>query len=1049
MLDAQTRLAETRTEERGMNLFDYVRPGIGRRSRRRRVRAGRRLSGRRHQPARPDEGRRRAPDRLVDVTRLPGLDRIETPAGRRGPDRRAWCATPTSPTTRPSPRAYPAVAEALLSGASAQLRNAATVGGNLMQRTRCAYFQDAASACNRREPGSGCDALRRREPAHAVLGWSESCIATHPSDFCVPLVALDAVVEIEGPDRAGARSRWRTSTVCPATTPERETVLAPGDLIVALRLPAEAAGFRATCALPEASRAHLLRLRARLRRRGARRSRAARSAGAPRARRRRGEAVAGRAAEDAAGRRGPRPRALRAARPRPRWPTRSRPATTPSRSSSPKRIVVARARPRRGRHARAAARPAGFGLCLRSRSAHAMPDTISSKLAHVRARLEHRPAADPPRRHAEGHRRGARYAADNHPAGMLHAVVAVSSIARGRVAFLDVEAAKAHPGVVEVITPANRPPLAQDPDAKVRPFSFRIEALQNDRVRYAKQPIALVVAETLEAATEGARLLAPRYETEPARTGFDDGERFVPPAVGIGARPNFDVGDIEAGLPPPRTGSRPTYETPAQYHNAMEPHAIVAEWDGDQLTIDTPNQAMALAQAAFAAFFGIPPENVHIRSPFLGGGFGSKAIIAGPQILAILAARMLGRPVKLVLRREQMFGPVGHRGATRQTLRLGMDGDGRLTALRHHAMSTTSSFDDFVEPAANASHNALRQPGDPDPHEAVRIDTGTPGPMRAPGEASGSAALEAPSTRPPPPAASTRWNSGCATTPRSIRSPGKPFSSKALRECYAEARNASAGSERPLAPRRCATRTASWSAGAWARRRFPAPMFQAEARAVLRGDGTGLVETSGADMGQGAWTALAQIAADGLGLDIDQVEFRSGHFKAARRRHRRRLGPYRDGGRRRLHRRQRRHRQARRARHQPTRTRRSSAPAMPASSARGGRLYRSDDESRGESYADILARAGRRRDRGTRQGRPRSGARRGPRDVRPRRRLRRGQGRSRSRPGPGDAPGRRLRRGSHHQPAPGAQPVLRRHDLGRVLRAPRGGAASTAARAGR
>ena len=117
----------------------------------------------------------------------------------------------------------------------------------------------------------------------------------------------------------------------------------------------------------------------------------------------------------------------------------------------------------------------------------------------------------------------ATYAADNHPAGMLHAVVAVSAIARGRVASLDVEAAKAHPGVVEVITPANRPPLSMDPDVKHGLFGFRFEALQNDSVRYAKQPIALVVAETLEAATEGARLLAPTYEPEPARIGFDDG----------------------------------------------------------------------------------------------------------------------------------------------------------------------------------------------------------------------------------------------------------------------------------------------------------------------------------------------------------------------------------------------------------------------------------------------------------------------------------------------------------------------------------------------
>ena len=136
------------------------------------------------------------------------------------------------------------MAEALLSGASAQLRNAATVGGNLLQRTRCAYFYDAASACNKREPGTGCDARDGENRPHAVLGWSDACIATHPSDFCVPLVALDAVVEIEGPD-GPARGRARGLPPLPGDTPERETVLEPGELIVAVRLPPEAAGFAA------------------------------------------------------------------------------------------------------------------------------------------------------------------------------------------------------------------------------------------------------------------------------------------------------------------------------------------------------------------------------------------------------------------------------------------------------------------------------------------------------------------------------------------------------------------------------------------------------------------------------------------------------------------------------------------------------------------------------------------------------------------------------------------------------------------------------------
>jgi xanthine dehydrogenase YagS FAD-binding subunit len=183
------------------------------------------------------------PSRLVDVTRLPGLDRIEhLPDGgiRIG----ALVRNADLAHDPDFARSYPAIAEALLSGASAQLRNAATVGGNLLQRTRCGYFYDAASACNKRAPGTGCDARDGENRLHAVLGWSGACIATHPSDFCVPLAALDAVVEIEG--RTGRREVAVEALHClPGDTPQRESVLEPGDLIVALRLPGEARRFSA------------------------------------------------------------------------------------------------------------------------------------------------------------------------------------------------------------------------------------------------------------------------------------------------------------------------------------------------------------------------------------------------------------------------------------------------------------------------------------------------------------------------------------------------------------------------------------------------------------------------------------------------------------------------------------------------------------------------------------------------------------------------------------------------------------------------------------
>src|SRR5262249_14488776 len=249
-----------------------------------------------------------------------------------------------------------------------------------------------------------------------------------------------------------------------------------------------------------------------------------------------------------------------------------------------------------------------------------------------------------------------------------------------------------------------KPALAEDPDAKTNPFMFRLDLLQSDQVRYANQPIAVVIAETLEAATEGAMLLAPNYELLAPRVGLDAGESFVPPAVGVGIPAVVEHGDVEVGLAAAARTIDATYETPPQYHNPMEPHATVATWGGDKLSIDTPTQGLALAQGRIAGLFGIPPENIHIRSPFLGGGFGSKGFSTGPQILGIMAARLVNRPVKLVLRREQMYGPVGHRSPTRQHLRIGVDDRGLLTALEHHAKSVSSTFDDFFEPAADASH---------------------------------------------------------------------------------------------------------------------------------------------------------------------------------------------------------------------------------------------------------------------------------------------------------------------------------------------------------
>lgn len=471
----------------------------------------------------------------------------------------------------------------------------------------------------------------------------------------------------------------------------------------------------------------------------------------------------------------------------------------------------------------------------------------------------------------------ATFAADNAPPGLLHAVILPATIARGRVTTLDVAAASAHPGVVEVITPQNRPPLQGDPSEKPTMFSFRIEVLQDDIVRYAGQPIALVLGETLEAATEGARLLNPRYAMDPPRTALGDTPPEAIAPTGFGTPADTTHGDIEAGHAAARQAIDVIYETPAQYHNAMETHAVVATWDGDRLTLDMPSQALNLSCAGYAYFFGIPAENVTVRSAYLGGGFGSKAIPTGPQVLAILAARHTGRPVKLMLTRQQMFGPVGHRGATRQRLRLGIDEAGALTVIDHEGLAETSTFDDFLEGAANAAHGLYAAPAIRSSHKAVRLDIGTPGPMRAPGEASGSAVLEC---------AMDELAFAAGIDPLDFRlrnyaetepGTGRPFSSKALRECYAKGAERFGWAGRPQQPRQMRDSNGLLTGWGMGTALFPCPMFGAEARATLRSDGTALVETSAADMGQGSWTSLAQIAADSLGLPLDKVEFHAGH----------------------------------------------------------------------------------------------------------------------------------------------------------------------------
>jgi len=387
----------------------------------------------------------------------------------------------------------------------------------------------------------------------------------------------------------------------------------------------------------------------------------------------------------------------------------------------------------------------------------------------------------------------------------------------------------------------------------------------------------------------------------------------------------------------------------------MEPHAIVAAWDGDTLSIDTPSQGLALPKADRGAIRHLPGEDPYPQ-PVPGRRLRLQGHDLGPQVLGIMAARLVGSPVKLVLLREQMYG----RWAIARhppDARIGSDRDGRLTAIDHHVKTASSTFDDFFEPAADASHTLYASPAIATSHEVVRIDTGTPMFMRAPGEATGSIALES---------AIDEMAQACGMDPLAFRLKnyaevepisGKPFSSKALRECYAQGAERFGWSRRPLAARQMRDEAGflvGWGMGTAT---FPALMLEAQARAVMRSDGSGLMETGAHDMGQGASTALAQIAADGLGLELEEVEFRTGTSDLP------------DAG------------IAGGSAHTATAgtaihnagagviaklaglaTNDDRSPLFGAGNAgviaRGGRLFRRDDESRSESYADILDRAG-------------------------------------------------------------------------------------------
>lgn len=296
------------------------------------------------------------------------------------------------------------------------------------------------------------------------------------------------------------------------------------------------------------------------------------------------------------------------------------------------------------------------------------------------------------------------------------------------------------------------------------------------------------MAETIEHALESARLIKTRYvlETHHVDLAPRAAAGYSPAKAGGGGDPSISHrGDLSAGLRDASARIEHVYTTPAQVHNPMEPHATIAIWESrDRLTLYDATQGVFSDQERVASLLGLPAANVRVISPYLGGGFGSKGPVWSHVVLTALAARLLTRPVKLSVSRPQMFGMLGYRSPTHQTISAGARADGNITAWRHDSLSNISSFDEFVETSSLASRMLYASPNNSTVHKIVKADMGTPSFMRAPGEASGTFALESAmdelafKLRIDPIA--FRLRNYAETDPEKNR----PWSSKSLRECY-------------------------------------------------------------------------------------------------------------------------------------------------------------------------------------------------------------------------------------------------------------------------
>ena len=471
----------------------------------------------------------------------------------------------------------------------------------------------------------------------------------------------------------------------------------------------------------------------------------------------------------------------------------------------------------------------------------------------------------------------ASYASDVRLPGCVHAALVTSTIVRGRIKGFDLDAA-ALPGVLGIFT-------HHDFAGAIRPVKHLMAGgyansshlpLGSDAVAYAGQIVAVVVAQTREAAGAAAARVRIAYEAMPFAASFDDSGAETVRLADL--KPHHEdphTGDADAALAraPVRVEAR--YGTPVQHHNPMELFTTTCAWDGPRLTVHEPTRYLGAVQHGLAAQLGLDPANVRVVASVIGGHFGSKFALSQHTALIALAAKRLGRPVSLVPTRRQCFTIANYRPETRHDIRLGAERDGRFTALTHEAQMTASRFDAFAMEGTDVTASLYACPNVHTDERAVRVDRNTPGPMRAPPEvpylfALESAVDEMAHALDLDPIALRRRND-TRTDPIS----GRPFSSRPLMACFDAGARAFGWERRDRRPG--AMREGEWRVGfGCASAARPVKISPATMRVSLSADGTATIETAHHEIGNGIATLLAMGAADGLGVPVEAVTVRLG-----------------------------------------------------------------------------------------------------------------------------------------------------------------------------